>query len=532
MSTISILPESAPFNAEQRAWLNGFFAGMLGLQGGDGAQLAALQQVALGNIPEASPVAAAEEETFPWHDPALPISERIALAENKPLPRKLMAAMAQLNCGACGYLCQTYSEAIADGSETNLKLCAPGGSETAKLIKLLLKEQPANGTANGHTNGHAAVNGHAAAYSRSNPFAAKLVSSTNLNGEGSEKHTSHVVLDLTGSGLKYEVGDALGVFPRNCPELVDEVLAAVRADVSTQVSFKGEAKLLRELFLTSDLRNVDERHVAWLQSAGNVEHIEPLRTLAEDEDEDQLSAMDLLDLLLRFPVTADLNGLAALMSPLAPRLYSIASSQNAHPDQVHLTVGKATRLVGDRVRKGVASTMFSDRASAGEEVRVFVQPTHGFKLPADKSTPIIMVGPGTGIAPFRAFVQERVAQQATGESWLFFGDQRSATDFLYVEEWEEHLKNGRLTRLDTAFSRDQEEKVYVQTRMREHGAELYRWLERGAFFYVCGDAKRMALDVDRALHDVVAEHGQKSAEEAKAYVAALTKSKRYLRDVY
>ncbi len=354
-----------------------------------------------------------------------------------------------------------------------------------------------------------------------------------MNQGGSAKDTRHIVIDLSGSGLTYEVGDSLGVYPTNCPELVDQIIAALHADGKRQVAGKdGHQRTLRECLLKScNLRDFDEELVLLLAESASEPDAGLLRALAEDDD--RLSSMDVLDLLLmaasaRPSVEGFVNALAAL----TPRLYSISSSLKANPDQVHLTIAKATTMVEGRLRKGVASTMFADRLSPGDRVPVFVQSSHGFRLPADGSDPIIMVGPGTGVAPFRAFLQERTATGARGETWLFFGDQHRETDFLYESELTAFLADGTLTRLDAAFSRDQQEKIYVQHRMRERGAELYRWLERGAYFYVCGDAKRMAGDVDRALQDIIAKHGGMSSDEAKSYVAELSRSKRYLRDVY
>jgi len=251
------------------------------------------------------------------------------------------------------------------------------------------------------------------------------------------------------------------------------------------------------------------------------------------EDPTPIEGWDVLDLLKKInSVQLGPQELVAQLSPLKPRLYSISSSPKAHPHQVHLTVGRVGWTFNNRIRKGVASTMFADRLTPGDEVRVFVHESHGFTVPSDPNAPIIMVGPGTGIAPFRAFLEERAATNSPGRNWLFFGDQKSSTDFLYREELEEMQARGLLTRLDLAFSRDQSEKVYVQNRMKEAGTELWGWLERGAHFFVCGDAKRMALDVDRALHEVIAEYGGKSPDEAAAYVQNLKNSGRYSRDVY
>ena len=250
-------------------------------------------------------------------------------------------------------------------------------------------------------------------------------------------------------------------------------------------------------------------------------------------DEAMLDELDVLDFITSFKtLKIPFSDLLQAIPVLNPRLYSIASSLKKHPNQVHLTVGKVTYEKNDRLRKGVASTMLAERVETGSQLKVFVQPSHGFTVPANSNAPMIMVGPGTGIAPFVAFLQEREATGAAGDNWLFFGDQKSETDFLYRDMLEGYVSNGLLKRLDTAFSRDQKHKIYVQDRMRENGAEIFKWLEAGGYFYVCGDASRMAKDVDTALHEVIAQHGSLSADQAAQYVDELKKSNRYERDVY
>lgn len=536
----SLIPESAPFTEEQRSWLNGFLAGWTGIVesngngdlhvNGNGTATALLT-----GSPNGESAAAEEEEDFPWHDPNLEIDERLKLAEGKPLERRMMAAMAQLNCGACGYLCQTYSEAIAAGEEKNLTLCSPGGKDTAKMLKKLKKEAVSGATSNGQasTNG-ATTNGYASngavsngsgatnGFTRANPYTARIKSSNNLNADGSSKHTSHVVIDLGDSGLHYNVGDSLGVYPVNCHELVGDVLSRVDGVNGTTHNDLAEKFCLRSVS--------DELLESLARKAINPDEKAAVEALI---DSDEVDTMDVLDALLKAPsarLTA--SELTECLMELSPRLYSIASSHNANPGEVHLTVGRATATVRDRTYKGVASTMFAERVQPDHPVRVYVHPSHGFTVPSDPAAPMIMVGPGTGIAPFRAFLQERKTADAPGKNWLFFGDQHEATDFLYREEFDELMQCGKLAKLSLAFSRDQEQKVYVQDRMREEGEELFSWLEEGGYFFVCGDAKRMAVDVDRALHDVIATHGQMSDEQAKEYVERLKSAGRYVRDVY
>ena len=534
---IAIIPDSAPFSLEQRAWLNGFLAGWLGLD------KAAASAPADALTAPAKP-AAIQAEPEPWHDPTLAIDERLKLAEGKPLPSRLMAAMAQLDCGACGYVCRTYSEAIAGGAEARLSLCSPGGAETSKALKRLVKEKApaavANGAANGHaTNGNGA---HATAapkpaengWSRENPFTASLVRSVVLNGPGSEKETRHVEIDLNGAGPSYAVGDSLGVYPENCDALVNDVRAALgaRGDEPVEPPAGAETSLREALAHRCCLSEVTETFLELLAgSTADADDAAEIRALIDDDG--PIAGCDVLDVLRRFPsARPDPGAFVAALSPMKPRLYSISSSPKRHSGQVHLTVRRVAYDFNGRPRKGVASTMLADRVRPGSTVRVFVQKSHGFTLPADPAAPVIMVGPGTGIAPFRAFLHVRDATGAPGKNWLFFGDQRGSIDFLYEEELADLLRRGVLTHLDTAFSRDQERKVYVQHRILEHGPSLFRWLEDGAHVYVCGDARRMAADVDRALRAVVRDHGGKGDDAAKAYLADLSANGRYCRDVY
>lgn len=530
----SFIPETAPFNEQQRAWLNGFFAGLTGIQNADAnGDVAA---IAGATMPAADP-AVEEEEDFPWHDAGLPIVDRLELAEGKPLERKLMAAMAQLDCGSCGYLCQTYSEAIASGEESNLNLCSPGGKETKQAIKKLLADGggvSANGSGtNGATSSNGQSNG-ASAWSRKNPYSAKLVESRPLNLEGSAKDTRHVAIDLAGSGMNYEVGDALGIYPTNCGDLSAMIIDRLAADsrVKVETPLGNSKPLLDALCEDCCLKDPSDELIELL--IGRVSDADAQSTLQRLLDEGVPDGFDVLDVLeVAEGSTITATEFVEQLEPLNPRLYSIASSMKAVGDQVHLTVGKVVYEREGRVRKGVASTMLADRTPVGETMRVFIQPNHGgFTVPSETTTPMIMVGPGTGIAPFVAFLQERAADTSPGENWLFFGDQHEAFDFLYEEELRGYVIDGVLSRLDTAFSRDGDAKVYVQDRMREQAAELWQWLQRGAHFYVCGDATRMASDVDRALIHVVATEGGLSDADAKAYVKQMTADKRYVRDVY
>lgn len=531
MST-ALIPDTAPFSDEQRAWLNGFFSALFGASGGDEGAVAGFARSAFGSGSGATAeLADSADEDFPWHDPALDIDERLRMADGKPLERRMMAAMAQLDCGSCGYACKTYAEAIASGEEKNLTLCSPGGKETSKWLKKLAKEA---GLVSIGVTSQSAAAVRPAGYSRNHPFAAPLVESRRLNRFGSAKDTRHVALDLSGSGIVYEAGDALGVYPTNCGELVDQVIVAAGVDAAVEVTSPlGNVKSLRDALLEDCcLRDASDELLELLRARCHDSAVaDRFGRLIESGTDEGFDVLDALQLAEGVNLAAE--ELVAALGPLNPRLYSIASSQKKVGEQVHLTVGRVGFELGGRSRKGVASSMLADRVSVGAPVRVFVQRNHGgFTVPADSAAPMIMVGPGTGIAPFIAFLQEREMTEASGDNWLFFGDQRAAHDFLYEDELRKYEQSGLLTRLDTAFSRDSEQKVYVQNRMRENASELWAWLKRGAHFYVCGDATRMAADVDRALHEIVAAAGEMDEPTAKAFVQEMIADKRYVRDVY
>ncbi len=411
-----------------------------------------------------------------------------------------------------------YEDAFTAWLSHSLSALAPASSAAAAVY------QPANPT------------GAIVEYGKKNPFPAELLDVVQLNGEGSSKETLHLELSLASSGLSYEPGDALAVMPVNAPDMVQAILDAAKLTGNEEIETKttGRKRLadaLREDFdITALSRNV-------LTKLADITQTPALQSLLADDAKDQLrkfvNGREIIDALLQFaPTGLAPDALSSLFRKLPPRLYSIASSPLAHPDEVHLTVAAVRYQSHGRERKGVCSTFLADLMKPGDLFPVFVQPNKNFRLPENSATPIIMIGPGTGIAPFRAFVEHRAATGATGKNWLFMGDQHYLYDFLYQLEWQEHLKSGALTRLDVAFSRDQPEKIYVQQRMAEHGADLYAWLEQGAHFYVCGDAERMAADVHETLISIIEKFGSKSRETAEAYLEDLKKSKRYQRDVY
>ncbi|MBI2517347.1 MAG: sulfite reductase subunit alpha [Opitutae bacterium] len=378
-------------------------------------------------------------------------------------------------------------------------------------------------------------------YTKDNPLAAKLLENRVLNKDGSSKDVRHLVIDIAGSGLTYSVGDSLGVYPTNRPQLVEEIIellgatgnepvnlprltapVSLREALNSKVSLSGPTKKILE---TIAAKTTDPKEKAQLAAL--------LAPEAKEALEIYIGQREYIDVLEEFP--------GARLTPqefvdhlrrLMPRLYSIASSPKMHPGQVHLTVAPVRYESNFRRRYGVCSTFLADRVTRRKTlIPVFVAESH-FGLPEDLAKDVIMIGPGTGIAPFRAFVQERVATGATGRNWLFFGDQHEKTDYLYGNEWKQLLAEGKVARIDLAFSRDQAKKIYVQDRMREAGAELWAWLKGGAHFYVCGDAHRMAKDVDAALHEIIVQHGGLETAAAAEYVKQMKKDKRYQRDVY
>jgi sulfite reductase (NADPH) flavoprotein alpha-component len=528
-----LIPADAPFSPEQRVWLNGFFAGLLSVE----AELAAADQ----NGAVSAHSAAGEDDGAPWHDAAMPIDERMQLADGKPLPRRLFAAMAQQDCGQCGYMCETYSKAIADGAEIKLNLCVPGGKQTSRMLKRLLEETPAGVRPSGSDTVAPTPLGPMvsdpegptpqARGTRDAPVDAVFRMATRLNGQGSAKDTRHVVLDIAGSGLSYAPGDSFGVYPKNDPALADAILAALRVPHDFPVGGKPIREALIEDYALGLAPDMLFELISYLVGG---ERRQKAKALAKGQDPDSDAAtLDVLAALEKLgPVRADPEGFMECLEPLQPRLYSIASSPLVTPSEVHLTVDAVRYDVAGRRRLGVASTFLADRLKPGSTVKVYIQKAHGFALPESGATPMIMVGPGTGVAPFRSFLWHRKAAQAKGRAWLFFGHQREATDFFYRDELEAFLANGTLTRLSTAWSRDERDKVYVQDRMREAGPELWSWLREGAHFYVCGDARRMARDVEDALVEISSRAGQMSEAGARGFIAELKATGRYQADVY
>lgn len=376
-------------------------------------------------------------------------------------------------------------------------------------------------------------------YSMKNPFPARHVANIRLNGPGSKKDTRHHAISLEGSGLTYLPGDALGLVATNCPELAEAVVKALGCKGDEPVPGKdGQPKPLLQALISDYVINFADKKFIEACVARGVSDLAPL--LAPEAAEQLKTyltgkgeAHDYLDILTAFPQAKFApDEFVKLLRRLPPRLYSIASALSAHPGEVHLTVATVRYEIRGRLRKGVASTFMADRWPEDATAGIYLQSQQKhFFLPPDPNTPIIMVGPGTGIAPFRGFVADRVVSGAPGKNWLFFGEQKSSGDFFYKEEFEKYIEAGKL-KLTCAWSQDQEHKIYVQHRIAENGAEIWKWLEEGADFFVCGDKSRMAADVDKALHELVATHGGKTPEQAAEYVEGLKKAKRYKRDVY
>ncbi len=378
--------------------------------------------------------------------------------------------------------------------------------------------------------------GAASQYSKQNPYAAEFSLSQKITGRDSAKDVRHIEIDLADSGLTYQVGDALGVWFENDANLVAELVAALSLTGEEKVKLKvdGAAQVLTltdalttQLEITQTAPSFVE---FWAKISGNKE----LAAIAADKNaaREYAGEHQIIDVVKAAKSEIDAQFFVEALRKITPRLYSIASSQAEVEEEVHLTVGVVSYENNGESRTGGASGFLANRLEEGQKVRVFVEHNDNFRLPVSDDTPVIMIGPGTGVAPFRAFLQEREARDASGDNWMFFGDQTFTQDFLYQVEWQNYLKSGLLTRMDVAFSRDQAEKVYVQDRLKEQASEVFAWLERGAHLYICGDANRMAKDVHNTLVEIIQEHGKLTAEQAEDYLKSLRSNKRYQKDVY
>lgn len=401
----------------------------------------------------------------------------------------------------------------------------------ARVVEVLKSRAPVAAPAQGATSG--AVNDiHSSPYTKEAPLTATLAVNQKITGRDSEKDVRHIEIDLADSGLRYQPGDALGVWYQNDPALVKELVELLWLKGDEPVTVDGKTLPLAEALewhfeLTVNTANIVENYATLTRS-------ETLLPLVGDKAQLQhyAATTPIVDMVRFSPAQLDADALIGLLRPLTPRLYSIASSQAEVESEVHITVGAVRYDIEGRARAGGASSFLADRVEEDGEVRVFIEHNDNFRLPANPQTPVIMIGPGTGIAPFRAFMQQRAAEGAEGKNWLFFGNPHFTEDFLYQVEWQSYVKEGVLSRIDLAWSRDQQQKVYVQDKLREQGAELWRWINDGAHIYVCGDANRMAKDVEQTLLEVIAEFGAMDAEAADEFLSELRVERRYQRDVY
>ena len=369
-------------------------------------------------------------------------------------------------------------------------------------------------------------------YNKANPFPATLITNQKITGRQSDKDVRHLEFDLAGSDLHYQAGDALGVWFDNDPKLVDEILSLAQIDPTTEVTIERKTQTISTALLSH--LELTQNTPAFVKGYAALANNEQLNDLVADNQalQELVQRTPIVDVLHKFPAKLTAEQLVSLLRPLTPRLYSISSSPAEVGEEVHLTVGVVRFEHEGRARSGAASSFLADRIEEDGAVRVFVEHNDNFRLPNDATKPIIMVGSGTGVAPFRAFMQQRVADEASGKNWLIFGNPHFASDFLYQTEWQQFAKEGFLHKYDFAWSRDQEKKIYVQDKIRENSTALWQWLQEGAYFYVCGDASKMAKDVEQALLDVIAKEGNLSPDEAEDYLNELREEKRYQRDVY
>jgi sulfite reductase (NADPH) flavoprotein alpha-component len=574
------IPQNAPYSDTQRAWLGGFFAGMhshmlhsagsvnqadvrtlhilYGTQTGNSESLAndaanaakkhglqpvvkSMDEVEIGQLPQMQYLLII---TSTYGEGAMPDNAEMlweaANTEAAPNLDKVNYSVLALGDTSYDLFCQAGidwdnklatlgAKRLFDRVDCDVDFEAPAEKWLSEVIPLMAEGASTVAVVDTETQSPKST------YNRKNPFPAKLRVNRIVTALDSSKETRHYEISITGSGLSYEAGDALCVIPTNCPDLVTQIIKAIGCTGAEDEPVNGELMKLSDALRTHFEIKLPGKEL--IEEIASRSGDQELNALLLSGDKEKLAAYlwgrDILDLLLQFPgVEFSAAEFLRLLKPLQHRAYSISSSGKKHPDSVHLTVASVRYDAHNRQHKGVCSTYLADLVNEETDVRIFFTPNNNFRVPADDELPMIMVGPGTGIAPFRAFLQEREFRKAPGKNWLFFGDRNAATDFIYREEIEAMQANGLLTKLDLAFSRDQAEKIYVQDRMKEHGAELYAWLEQGGYFFVCGDAYRMAKDVDQALHDLIREHGKRNLVEAVEYVNQLKKDKRYVRDVY
>lgn len=477
-----------------------------------------------------------------------------AFAFFKFLASKKAPSLNQLHFAVLGLGDSTYTHFCQAGKNIDQRLEALGASrllprvdadvdyddiarEWREQVLDILKQHVASNsasTASVTTSASSVTPLAASAWHRDTPFEASILVNQKITGRGSDRDIRHIEIDLSGSGLTYTPGDALGVWYENDPALVDEWLSVTALSGEEPVSVQDQTlslreALLRQFELTVNSTRLIERYASVAgddELAARVREGRPALQAYADSTSP-------IDMLRQHPLSHPIDAatLVSWLRPLAPRLYSISSSQAETDDEVHITVGVVRYVIDDHERRGGASGYLS-RLTEDDKVRVFIEHNDNFRLPEDPTTPVIMIGPGTGVAPFRAFIQQRATDNASGPNWLFFGNPHFLEDFLYQVEWQQYVKDGGLNRIDLAWSRDQAQKVYVQDKLREQGADVWQWLQDGAHLYVCGDASRMARDVDSALLDIIQQHGGLSAEDADDYLTTLRSERRYQRDVY
>ncbi|QKN80682.1 NADPH-dependent assimilatory sulfite reductase flavoprotein subunit [Scandinavium goeteborgense] len=432
-----------------------------------------------------------------------------------------------------GKLAELGAERLLDRVDTDVEYQPAAAEWRERIVEVLKARAPKETPAQAVASATGVVNDvHSSPYTKEAPLTASLAVNQKITGRDSEKDVRHIEIDLADSGLRYQPGDALGVWYQNCPALVKELAELLWLKGDESVTVNGQTLPLSEALewhveLTVNTANIVENYATLTRS-------ESLLPLVGDKAKLQhyAATTPIVDMVRFSPAQLDADILIGLLRPLTPRLYSIASSQAEVETEVHITVGAVRFDIEGRARTGGASGFLADRVEEDGEIRVFIEHNDNFRLPANPETPVIMIGPGTGIAPFRAFMQQRAADGAEGKNWLFFGNPHFTDDFLYQVEWQRYVKEGVLTKIDLAWSRDQKEKVYVQDKLREQGAELWRWINDGAHIYVCGDANRMAKDVEQALLEVIAEFGAMDTETADEYLSELRVERRYQRDVY